>query len=65
MAIFNEADEEALENELNKGALWAVTYGDLMSYLFIFFLIMFVFAATAKASKSVTATATLKSSMTS
>lgn len=46
MSVFNEADEEALENELNKGALWAITYGDLMSYLFIFFLIMFVFAAT-------------------
>jgi len=46
MAFFTEADEEALENELNKGALWAITYGDLMSYLFIFFLIMFVFTAT-------------------
>ena len=30
-----------LEAELNKGALWAVTYGDLMSYLMIFFLILF------------------------
>lgn len=30
-----------LENDLNKGALWAVTYGDLMSYLMIFFLILF------------------------
>jgi chemotaxis protein MotB len=37
-------DPEALENQLNKGALWAVTYGDLMSYLMIFFLIMFSFS---------------------
>ena len=35
---------EDLENQLNKGALWAVTYGDLMSYLMIFFLMMFSFA---------------------
>jgi chemotaxis protein MotB len=34
---------EDLENQLNRGALWAVTYGDLMSYLMIFFLIMFSF----------------------
>ncbi len=33
-----------LENQLNKGALWAVTYGDLMSYLMIFFLILFSFS---------------------
>ena len=39
-----QESEDALENELNKGALWAVTYGDLMSYLMIFFLIMFNFA---------------------
>ncbi|MGQ0645579.1 MAG: OmpA/MotB family protein [Elusimicrobiota bacterium] len=30
-----------LENALNKGALWAVTYGDLMSFLMIFFLALF------------------------
>lgn len=36
--------EGDLEAELNKGALWAVTYGDLMSYLMIFFLIMFAFS---------------------
>lgn len=36
--------EGDLESELNKGALWAVTYGDLMSYLMIFFLIMFAFS---------------------
>ena len=32
-----------LETQLNRSALWAVTYGDLMSYLMIFFLIMFSF----------------------
>ena len=35
---------DELENQLNKGALWAVTYGDLMSYLMIFFLILFSFS---------------------
>ena len=35
--------QDDLENELNRGALWAVTYGDLMSYLMIFFLMMFTF----------------------
>lgn len=44
MAIFLEREED-LENELNRGALWAITYGDLMSYLMIFFLILFVFSA--------------------
>jgi chemotaxis protein MotB len=34
-------DEDDLENALNKGALWAVTYGDLMSFLMIFFLVLF------------------------
>lgn len=43
MAIHRFRKEE-LENELNRGALWAVTYGDLMSYLMIFFLILFSFA---------------------
>lgn len=33
--------ENDLESELNKGALWAVTYGDLMSYLMIFFMVLF------------------------
>jgi chemotaxis protein MotB len=32
-----------LEHQLEKGALWAVTYGDLMSYLMILFLLMFSF----------------------
>jgi chemotaxis protein MotB len=35
--------EDELENELNRGALWAITYGDLMSYLMIFFMILFAF----------------------
>ncbi|MBI4801418.1 MAG: OmpA family protein [Elusimicrobia bacterium] len=43
MAI-HRCRKEELEHELNRGALWAVTYGDLMSYLMIFFLILFSFA---------------------
>jgi chemotaxis protein MotB len=38
---FRKLRQDDLENELNKGALWAVTYGDLMSYLMILFLILF------------------------
>ncbi|OGR93484.1 MAG: hypothetical protein A2V88_10255 [Elusimicrobia bacterium RBG_16_66_12] len=41
---WNEREEE-LENQLNRGALWAVTYGDLMSYLTLFFLILYVTSA--------------------
>lgn len=37
--------EEDFEGSLNKSALWAITYGDLMSFMSIFFLIMFVFAS--------------------
>lgn len=44
MIYRNRRDE--LENQLNKGALWAVTYGDLMSYLMIFFLVLFSFSIT-------------------
>jgi len=44
MIYRNRRDE--LENQLNRGALWAITYGDLMSYLMIFFLMMFSFAMT-------------------
>lgn len=40
MGLHRERDED-LENDLNKGALWAVTYGDIMSYLMILFLILF------------------------
>jgi len=44
--------KEEFENELNKSALWAITYGDLMSYLMIFFLLLFSFSI-AKGGKSV------------
>ena len=47
---------DELENHLNRGALWAVTYGDIMSYLMIFFLIMFSFSI----SKSRPAAASVK-----
>ncbi|HBA61944.1 MAG TPA: hypothetical protein DCZ92_14250 [Elusimicrobia bacterium] len=43
MGVYRNRREE-LENQLNKGALWAITYGDLMSYMMIFFLMMFSFA---------------------
>ncbi|MDA8242726.1 MAG: OmpA family protein [Elusimicrobia bacterium] len=43
MAIYRRRRDE-VENDLNKGALWAVTYGDLMSYLMIFFLVLFSFS---------------------
>lgn len=49
MIYRNRRDE--LENQLNRGALWAVTYGDLMSYLMIFFLMLFSFSI-AKTDKS-------------
>jgi chemotaxis protein MotB len=45
MARFHESEDD-LENELNKNALWSITYGDLMSYLMIFFLLMFAFSYT-------------------
>lgn len=38
--------EEELEGQLNRGALWAITYGDLMSYLVIFFLLLYSATAT-------------------
>jgi chemotaxis protein MotB len=38
--------EEDLENQLNRSAMWAVTYGDLMSYLMIFFLMLYVASTT-------------------
>ena len=43
MAIYKPRRDD-LENQLNKGALWAVTYGDLMSFLMIFFLVLFSFS---------------------
>lgn len=42
---WDERDDE-LENQLNRSALWAITYGDLMSYLMIFFLMLYIAAAT-------------------
>ena len=42
---WDERDED-LENQLNRSAMWAVTYGDLMSYLMIFFLMLYVAATT-------------------
>ena len=44
MPIYQKRQDD-LENQLNKGALWAITYGDLMSYLMIFFLMLFVFSS--------------------
>lgn len=49
---WNEREEE-LENQLNRGALWAVTYGDLMSYLMLFFLILYVTAASRSVAQDV------------
>ncbi|MFA6092347.1 MAG: flagellar motor protein MotB [Elusimicrobiota bacterium] len=45
MAIYRPRRDE-LESQLNKGALWAVVYGDLMSYLMILFLIMLSYSLT-------------------
>ncbi|MBI5243652.1 MAG: flagellar motor protein MotB [Elusimicrobia bacterium] len=45
MSVWEE-DGEEVERQLNKSALWAVTYGDLMSYLVIFFMLLYVAAAT-------------------
>lgn len=42
MAVYRFRKEE-LEGHLNKNALWAIVYGDMMSYLMIFFLLMFSF----------------------
>ncbi|MBI3298914.1 MAG: OmpA family protein [Elusimicrobia bacterium] len=40
MSVWYEREDE-LEANLNRGAMWSVTYGDLMSYLAIFFLLMY------------------------
>ncbi len=45
MAIWTERDED-YEALLNRSALWAVTYGDLMSYLVIFFLLLYSMVST-------------------
>ena len=39
MAIYRFRKEE-LEGQLNRNALWAIVYGDMMSYLMILFLLM-------------------------
>lgn len=49
--------EEDYEAALNRGALWAVTYGDLMSYLMIFFLMLY----TSVASRSMTVQMSMQS----
>lgn len=55
-----EHREDDLEGELNKGALWAVTYGDLMSYLMIFFLVLFsLYVGKSKGSRSIEANSSL------
>ena len=38
--------EDDLEGQLNRGAMWAVTYGDMMSYLAIFFLVLYAASLT-------------------
>jgi chemotaxis protein MotB len=45
MPSWNEREDE-LESQLNRGALWAVTYGDMMSYLMIFFMLIYLGNAT-------------------
>ncbi|MBI3297572.1 MAG: OmpA family protein [Elusimicrobia bacterium] len=43
MAVYRFRKEE-LEGHLNKNALWAIVYGDMMSYLMILFLLMLSFS---------------------
>jgi len=45
MSVWEE-DEEELEHQLNRSAVWAVTYGDMMSYLVIFFMLLYVMVST-------------------
>ncbi len=42
MSIWEEREED-VENALNRNALWAITYGDLMSYMVVFFMMLAVF----------------------
>jgi chemotaxis protein MotB len=39
---------EDSENELNKGAIWGVVYGDFMSNMMVFFLVLFSFSLKAQ-----------------
>ena len=36
----NGSGEDDYESQLNRSALWAITYGDMMSFLMVFFLIL-------------------------
>lgn len=47
MAVYRFRKEE-LEGHLNKNALWAIVYGDMMSYLMILFLLMLSFQLSQK-----------------
>ncbi|MEK7744041.1 MAG: flagellar motor protein MotB [Elusimicrobiota bacterium] len=47
MAVYRFRKEE-LEGHLNKNALWAIVYGDMMSYLMILFLLMLSFQLSKK-----------------
>ncbi len=40
-AVWEEREDD-LESQLNRSALWAVSYGDMMSYLLIFFMMLYV-----------------------
>ena len=39
---------EESENEMNKGAVWGVVYGDFMSNMMVFFLVLFAFSLKAQ-----------------
>lgn len=39
---------EEAENEMNKGAIWGVVYGDFMSNMMVFFLVLFSFSLKAQ-----------------
>ncbi|MBI4425491.1 MAG: OmpA family protein [Elusimicrobia bacterium] len=56
MARWEEREDE-FENQLNRTSLWAITYGDLMSFLVLFFLLLYVGAST----KSVAVQMSIKS----
>lgn len=44
MLIQERSAFDDTENRLNKGAQWAIVYGDFMSYMMIFFLMMFAYS---------------------
>ncbi|MFA6584020.1 MAG: OmpA family protein [Elusimicrobiaceae bacterium] len=49
--MLRRSSPDELENQLNRSAAWAVTYGDLMSYLMIFFLMLFSFSLASSKNK--------------